>query len=112
MDRCNTLLDELMTNMSLIHRSFISPEAPRQLNLPPAMMKKINADMRTTILSTLPSVESIFADAQDHVENMIAVDIYPRFVKYQITKSATRAFSMDRTKYAGLGDCFCLTDPA
>ncbi len=57
-------------------------------------------------------MELIFADAQEYVEKLLATDIYPRFVKHQMTTSAVKALSNDRGKYQGLGDCFCLTNPA
>lgn len=107
-----TLLDELTKTMSEIYRSFTSAEAPRQLNLPSTMMKRMNADIKTTTLTTLPAMELIFSDAQENVEKLLASDVYPRFVKHQITMSAVKALSLDRDKYAGLGDCFCLTNPA
>ena len=112
MDRYNTLLDELTKVMSDIHRQFTSVDAPRQLNLSQGMMKRINADIKSSTLSTLPAMELIFADAQEYIEKLLATDIYPRFVKHQMTTSAVKALSNDRGKYAGLGDCFCLTDPA
>lgn len=56
-------------------------------------------------------MESIFAGAQEHVENILQGDIYPRFVKHQVTTSAATALSDNRSTYQGLGDCFCLTDP-
>lgn len=111
-DRYNTLLDELTKVMSDIHRQFTSVDAPRQLNLSQGMMKRINADIKSSTLSTLPAMELIFADAQEYTEKLLATDIYPRFVKHQMTTSAMKALSSDRGRYAGLGDCFCLTDPA
>ena len=110
-DRFNTLLDEMTKIMSDINHSYTSTEAPRQLNLAPAILKRINADIKHTTQNTLPAMELIFADAQESIEKLLATDVYPRFVKYQITMSAVRALSTDRTKYAGLGDCFCLTNP-
>ena len=97
--------------MSDMHRSFTSPEAPRQLNLAPNMMKRMNVDIKQTTLTTLPAMELIFSDAQEAIENILASDIYPRFVKHQMTMSAEQALSFGRNKYGGLGDCFCLTNP-
>jgi hypothetical protein len=57
-------------------------------------------------------MENIFNGAQDHIEKLLAGDIYPRFVKHQITTSATVALGNDKSRFQGLGDCFCLTDPA
>lgn len=78
------------------------------------MMKQMNADIKMTTMTTLPAMELMFTDAQEHIENTLASDIYPRFVKHQMTTSAVKALSGGggRQKYAGLGDCFCLTNPA
>ncbi|TKA61050.1 hypothetical protein B0A49_10953 [Cryomyces minteri] len=111
-DRFSTLLDELTKTMSEIHTSFTSPDAPRQLNLSHTTMNKLNAGIKKASLTTMPALELIFAEAEEHVEEILATQIYPRFVKHQMTLSAVRALSNDRGKYAGLGDCFCLTNPA
>lgn len=97
--------------MTDIHYSYTATEAPKQLGIPMNLMKRMNADIKASTLSTLPSMESIFTEAQDNVENILRTAVYPRFVKYQMTNSASKALSTDRTKYQGLGDCFCLTDP-
>ena len=98
--------------MTEIYRSFTSPEAPRQLNLSAPLMKRMNMDIKQTTSTTLPAMELIFSDAQDRVEGLLAADVYPRFVKHQMTLSAERALASGRSRYGGLGDCFCLTDPA
>lgn len=98
--------------MTDIHHSYTATEAPRQLGVNTNLLKKINVDIRNMTTSTLPSMESIFVEAQEGVENILRTAVYPRFVKYQMTNSASKALSSDRGKYQGLGDCFCLTDPA
>lgn len=110
-DRYSALLDELMTIMTDINRSYTSTESPQQLGISTSMLKRINADIKASTTSTLPAMESIFAEAQEGVENILRSSIYPRFVKYQMTNSASKALSSDRSRYQGLGDCFCLTDP-
>ena len=97
--------------MTDIHQNYTSTEAPRQLGVATSLLKKINMDIRTSTTSTLPSMETIFAEAQEGVENILRSAVYPRFVKYQMTTSASKALSTDRQRYQGLGDCFCLTDP-
>ncbi|KAI4198936.1 MAG: hypothetical protein LQ346_002665 [Caloplaca aetnensis] len=111
-DRYNALLDELATVMTDIHFSFTANEAPKQIGVPTTLLRKINADIKTSTTSTLPSMENIFSGAQDNVEQILRSAIYPRFVKYQMTNSASKALANDRQRYQGLGDCFCLTDPA
>ena len=110
-DRYNALLDELATIMTDIHYSHTATEAPKQLGIHMNLMRRMNADIKASTMSTLPSMESIFTEAQENVESILRTAVYPRFVKYQMTNSASKALSTDRTKYQGLGDCFCLTDP-
>ena len=98
--------------MTEIHRSFTSVDAAQPLNLPDSLMKRMNMDIKQTTSTTLPAMELIFSDAQDRVEGLLAADVFPRFVKHQMTLSAEKALASGRGKYGGLGDCFCLTDPA
>ncbi|KAL9613410.1 MAG: hypothetical protein Q9167_002058 [Letrouitia subvulpina] len=102
---------ELATTMTEIHYSFTGPDAPKQIGVPTKLIRKINADIKTSSASTLPSMENIFSDAQENVESILKTSIYPRFVKYQMTHSAAKALSTDRSRFQGLGDCFVLTDP-
>ena len=97
--------------MTDIHQIFTATEAPKQLGVPATLLKRINQDIKLHTSTSLPAMESIFLEAQDGVENILRTAVYPRFVKYQMTNSASKALSTDRTKYQGLGDCFCLTDP-
>jgi len=97
--------------MSDIYFSYTSNDSEKQIGIPTSMMRRINADIKTCTTTTLPSMESIFGEAQGNVESILRTAVYPRFVKYQMTNSAAKALSTDRGKYQGLGDCFCLTDP-
>jgi len=97
--------------MTDIHYSYTATEAPKQIGIPNNLLKRMNQDIKSCTTTTLPSMESIFVEAQDNVENILRTAVYPRFVKYQMTNSASKALSTDRSRYQGLGDCFCLTDP-
>ena len=110
--RYDSLLNDLNKTMAEIHRSYISVQAPNQINLSQPTMKKLNMNLKKSVTSTMPIMESMFVEAQENVEQLVATDIYPRFVRYQMTMSATKALASDRGKYGGLGDCFCLTNPA
>lgn len=110
-DKYNTLLNEVADSMFAIHRDYVSVNAVNQINIPDSVLIKVNKDMKTALISTLPKLESVFVDAQNDIERLVAMDIYPRFVRHQMTKSAAAALAGDRGKYAGLGDCFVLTDP-
>ena len=111
-DRFNALIDELGTTMLDIHKNFISVNAPSPLNLSDNVLTKMNKDLKFALGSALPKMESLFASAQTNTEDLVFSDIYPRFVRHQLVVSATKALAGDRSKYAGLGDCFVLTNPA
>ena len=110
-DRYNALLDELMTVMTEIHHTYTSIEAPKQIGIPSAMLKRLNTEIKESTTNTIPTMEGTFGEAQENVEQILRSAVYPRFVKYQMTNNASQALSQDRSKYQGLGDCFCLTDP-
>ena len=111
-DKYNTLLNEVAKYMFEIHRDYISVNAANQINIPETLLIKVNRDLKGALASTLPKLETVFVDAQNDIERLVAMDIYPRFVRHQMSMSATKALAGDRSKYAGLGDCFVLTDPA
>ena len=97
--------------MTEIQQTHTSEEAPKQLGIDANILKKANRELKEKTVSVLPSMELVFTDAQAEVEGLLRTAVYPRFVKYQMTNSAAKALSSDRSKYQGLGDCFCLTDP-
>lgn len=101
----------MTTALGSIHADFVAPGSSSSLGLPPSVTRKVSNDLKEATYMTLPGLESIFAGAQQYVEQLLASDIYPRFVKHQMTASATMAIAANREKFDGLGDCFCLTDP-
>lgn len=111
-DRYQNLLNEVAKSLFEIHKSFISTHAAQQINLPEHIMLKLTKDLKASLSSTLPKLESVFTDSQIDIENLVSADIYPRFVRHQMTMSAVRALAGNKSKYAGLGDCFVLTDPS
>jgi hypothetical protein len=104
-------LEDVTKILSDIHTTYISIDAPRQIDVPLSMRKTVTAEIKQATQIVLPGMETIFAEAQVHAERLLASDIYARFVKHQITTSATAALGGDSKRYQGLGDCFCLTDP-
>lgn len=111
-DKFNRLLDEVTQTLGTIHSTYTSPDAPRQVNISSAHIKSVSAEIKEATKFTLPSLEGIFSGAQEHVEKLLATDIYPRFVKHQVTAQASLALADQRERFQGLGDCFCLTDPS
>jgi hypothetical protein len=110
-DQYNRLLDEASQLLGTIHSTYTSADAPRQINISHSHIKRVSSDIRQASQFTIPALENIFVGAQESVEKLLASDIYPRFVKHQVTASATMALADHRERYQGLGDCFCMTDP-
>ena len=111
-DKYNTLLNEVARYMFETHRDYISVHAESQINIADPMLMKVSKELKAALSTTLPKLEAIFVDSQNEIERLVATDTYPRFVRHQMTMSATKALAGDRGKFAGLGDCFVLTDPA
>jgi PAS domain-containing protein len=110
--RYRDLLDEVTKTMSEIHKDFLSPGGQGQINIAESLLLQTRKDMKKTITEKLPGLENIFDDCSTEIERLVATDIYPRFVRHQMVVSASKALATDRSKYAGLGDCFVLTNPA
>jgi PAS domain S-box-containing protein len=105
-------IEEVSNTIYEMHKDFIASSAPAQLNLTKGLLLQINNEMKTALATVLPDLESLFADAQSEIERLVYNDVYPNFVRHQMSVSAARALGGNRGKYGGLGDCFVLTDPA
>ncbi|KAK5111473.1 hypothetical protein LTR62_004925 [Meristemomyces frigidus] len=110
--RYQTLLTEVSTAVYDIHKDFIASSAPTQINVAESVLLQVNKEMKSALTSTIPALEAMFSAAQADVERLVYTDIYPNFVRHQMSVSAAKALGGDSGKYAGLGDCFVLTDPA
>lgn len=97
--------------ISTIHKGFISDQSANQINLPSNLLRSVHTEMKGLLATTFPGMETLFTAAQERIEELVFTDVYQRFVRFQITLSATRALASDRHRYQGLGDCFCLTNP-
>ncbi|KAL8388863.1 hypothetical protein RB595_008985 [Gaeumannomyces hyphopodioides] len=104
-------LNKIITTLTTIHTSYISESSPKQVNLQSSVVSQLHRDMRSMVSRTLPSMEALFTNAQESVRNLLYSDVYPGFVRHQLALSASRALAEDTSRYQGLGDCFCLTDP-
>lgn len=111
-EQYQTVLNDLAGIMTSIHKDFLSENSSKQINVNGELRKSVHSKMKSTMTKTLPSLETLFTDLQESVEQDVFLDIYPRFVRYQMALSATRALATSRHSYQGLGDCFCLTNPA
>ncbi|GJD00576.1 K+-channel erg-like protein [Colletotrichum higginsianum IMI 349063] len=87
---------------------------PTPANLPSAVNKALNADMKQLTNAVLPGLETLFAESTRCVERRIARTIYPAFVKHQLAFSTSAAMAggarVGSFKYPGLAESFCLAD--
>lgn len=64
----------------------------------------------------LPALENVFRDAKAHIEQRIIRDLYPGFVKNQLSLATEAALATAnrgsfQSRFPGLAASFCLTDP-
>lgn len=111
-DQYQQSLNQLTQAVFDMHKNFISVNAPNQVNLPDEVLLQINKNLKSMLTKTIPGMESMFVSAQSDIERLVQKDIYPKFVRHQMVTSAAKALATNKNKYAGLGDCFVLTDPS
>lgn len=94
-----------------IQTTYIGSDSREQINIPGELVRQVTGNIEKTVESILPAMKQIFTEAQEHVEDLIKSDIYPRFVKDQMAIASAKAMHQDKVHYTHIGDCFCLTDP-
>lgn len=100
----------ILANISL---KFIGVAAPDPVKLPKAVGKSLNASIRDTSNTLIPSLESTFDDSKTYVEQTLAQDLYPEFVKHQLSSNLQTigpGYSPNQV-CAGFGEAFCMSDP-
>jgi hypothetical protein len=110
-EQYNKLLGELTKMLVDIDQDFLSPRSQSQINMPVALLETTHSRVKLVVKKTTPVLELVLREAQQSMQEIVFADVYPRFVRHQMTMSASRALANDRYRYQGLGDCFCLTDP-
>ncbi|KAH8900287.1 hypothetical protein GQ53DRAFT_214785 [Thozetella sp. PMI_491] len=111
-------LSNLTSLVTHISSSFTSVAALMPLDLPPEVSSALQSNLRTFNKQMLPVLERLFRDAKASVEERIAGEIYPEFVKHQLAQCVKSSLSVSATlfgdakaAYPGLGESFVLTDP-
>ncbi|KAK0714557.1 hypothetical protein B0H67DRAFT_490420 [Lasiosphaeris hirsuta] len=108
-----------MTSLiSHISTNFTGITAVSPLGLPTDLSSVLKTNTKRCARSALPPLERLYQDAKVSVEERLATNLYPEFVKYQLTQCMRSSMSMSRSltggfksAYPGLGEAFCLTDP-
>ncbi|KAJ3040074.1 hypothetical protein HK097_002657, partial [Rhizophlyctis rosea] len=108
-ERFNALQVEMEELAQSITEEFIRPGAPNEVNIP--------SNERDLVLKGMPNYVTavmgpVFHGVQQHIEQLLFTDLFPRFIRQQIAQQAREwVIQTRRTRAMGLGDCFCLTDP-
>jgi hypothetical protein len=91
----------------------LSDNSVDQINIPSDVTQSLREHIDEAKETKLPSLAGIFDESQEHVEQLLYSNVYPDFVRQQMSIAAKVAYNEDGDYdlYQGLGDCFCLSDP-
>lgn len=104
-----SMVSSIMANISM---KFTGVAASQPIRLPMAVSKSLNTDIKNVSTSLLPGLESLFDDAKTHIERSLAQEIYPDFLKTQLSlglQTIGPGYSPSQI-CSGFGDSFCITD--
>ncbi|KAG8157886.1 hypothetical protein KVR01_012158 [Diaporthe batatas] len=104
-----SMVSSIMANISIKHTGVA---ASQPIRLPMAVSKSLNTDIKNVSSSLLPGLESLFDDAKSHIEKSLSQDIYPDFLKNQLSlglQTIGPGYSPSQI-CSGFGDSFCITD--
>ncbi|KAL6912817.1 hypothetical protein ACHAP8_010541 [Fusarium lateritium] len=111
-------LEQVVIQLSTISTSYTSITATSPLGLPPPMSKALNTNIKHLTTSLIPSLENMFLESKVFIEQRIVREIFPDFVKQQLSQCTSLALSLDAegdsplNPYPGLKGSFCLSDPS
>jgi len=111
-------LEQVVIQLSTISTSYTSITATSPLGLPSPMSKALNTNIKHLTTSLIPSLENMFLESKAYIEQRIVREIFPDFVKQQLSQCTSLALSLDAegdsplNPYPGLKGSFCLSDPS
>lgn len=108
-------VETLLSDASLKLNGIAAPTstAAASIKLPPKMTKTLCAETRDATTALLPRLDRVFDDAKAVVEHSLAQDIYPEFLKTQLSlnlQTIGPGYSPNQV-CPGFGEAFCITDP-
>lgn len=103
--------------LTSISTQYTSLGATKPVMFPSTVSRTLNSDIKRIAHSTIPGLEAVFSDARAHIENRLATDVFPGFVKNQLVQCTVTALetgmagaSSSQLEYPGLATSFCMTD--
>lgn len=100
----------IVTNIS---HKYLGVAASEPVRLPLVVGRGVNTDIRDCTNTILPSLEGLFDEARISLEHSLAQDLYPDFLRHQLSlslQSIGPGYSPNQT-CPGFGEAFCMTDP-
>lgn len=104
--------------MSFISSNFTGTTATSPLDLSSEVASALKSNIKYCARSALPALDKVYQEAKSTAEDRLSRSLYPEFVKYQLSRLLTASLTSNRcltgevnTRYPGLGEAFCLTDP-
>ncbi|KAH7143750.1 hypothetical protein EDB81DRAFT_506316 [Dactylonectria macrodidyma] len=110
-------LEQVVVQLATISTSYTSITATSPINLPTPMSKALNTNIKHLTNSLIPSLENMFLESKGYVEQRIIREIFPAFVKQQLSLCTSVALSAESegdsppSPFPGLKSSFCLSDP-
>lgn len=90
---------------------FSDQTSDTKIDLSESLIVSAHLQITAALSSHLPAIETMHIQPQQVIEHQIFDNIYPDFVRYQMSLAASQALINNHSRYEGLGDSFCLTDP-
>lgn len=106
-----TLLSDASLKLAGIAGAPSSPTSP--VKLPLKTTRALTSETRDATTNLLPRLDGVFDDAKGIVEQSLAQDMYPDFVKSQLSLSLQTigpGYSPNQV-CPGFGEAFCMTNP-
>ncbi|KAK7956455.1 uncharacterized protein PG986_005677 [Apiospora aurea] len=109
--------NDMTVALTSISTQYTSIGATKPVMFPSIISRALNSDVKRIAHTTIPGLEAVFTDARAHIEDRLATDVFPGFVKNQLVQCTVNALesgmagaSSSQLEYPGLGTSFCLTD--
>ncbi|KAK8868309.1 Blue-light-activated histidine kinase 1 [Apiospora arundinis] len=109
--------NDMTVALTNISTQYTSLGAAKPVMFPSHVSRSLNSDIKRIAHATIPGLEAVFSDARAHIENRLATDVFPGFVKNQLVQCTVNALetgmagaSSSQLEYPGLGTSFCMTD--
>ncbi|KAK4146040.1 uncharacterized protein C8A04DRAFT_35316 [Dichotomopilus funicola] len=111
-------LEEIIGFMTHISQHFTGSMATSPLELTPDVAGALKSNVKYCTRAALPALDKVYREARATAQERLSRNLYPEFVKYQLSQCLTASLSTHfmfgdqlRHRYPGLGEAFCLTDP-